>query len=133
MIRESLQSWGYPSPSSISYVMASWSPFRSWTTDVTCSHTTDLDAGDCKSRLLALMDAMADSSACEWESAAGTNTTGLWWTLFSPSISTVGRWRASPFETQDRLPTATSRNFAGKAYLTFVEFLQNFREGGAAE
>jgi hypothetical protein len=133
VIRESCQSWGSPSPSSISYVMASWSPSQSWTTDATCSRTTDRDAGACRSRLPALAESLGTMSACEWASAGETTTTDLWWTLFSGSTSTGGRWSAFQYETPDRLPTATSRSFAGKAYRTFVEFLQSFREGDAGE
>lgn len=132
-MHESSRSWGYQSPSSISYVMASWSPSQSWTADAICLRTTAPDAGGYRSKLRALMDAMANSSDCEWGGGAGTTTTDLWWTLFSPSTSTAGRWCASPFATQDRLRTALSQSFWDRVYLICVEFLRRLREGEATE
>lgn len=133
MTLESYQSWGSRSPLSISYVMASWSRSQSWTMDATCSLTTDQDAGDCRSKLQALMEDMATASGCEWAGDEETNTTGLWWTLFSGFTSTGGRLSACRFVTPDRQPTALSRSCAGKAFHTFVEFLRSFREADAAE
>ncbi|NDE15612.1 hypothetical protein EBZ80_11850 [bacterium] len=99
--------------------------------DATCSLTTDLDAGASRSKLLALTEDMGTASGCEWGGGEETNTTGLWWTLFSGSTSTGGRLSACRFVTLDRQPTALSRSCAGKAFHTFIAFLRSFREAGA--
>ena len=109
MIPESWQSSESLSPLSISYAMASWSPSRSWTTDVTCSRTTNGGAGGFRSRL---QDLPATTSM-PFEYAGGvadaTNTDPLWWMLLLGSTSTAGRLSAFQFETPLTRPTSLSR------------------------
>lgn len=108
MIHESWQSSESPSPLSISYVMASWLPSQSWTTDVTSSPTTSADAGVCRSRLPELLERAAMLSAFAEDVADGMNTDLTSWTLSLGSTSTGGRLSAFQFETP--LTQLTSRS-----------------------